>query len=634
MSRPTSADHKNNSLALQAWLHENGGFLHQNISIAFDSSAGWHWEAHANIVPKTPLCTVPHSLTLSYINALVDEKWPIFKASRSKLKIENIGFWYLAVQYVNKETSFWKPYFDCLPRPEHGHSTPLFLDSDEDFAWLETTDVSHTAVKRNAIYREYYEAGISVLQSAGIDTAPYTWDLFRWAVTMFTSRSFSSRALRPDSKYWAAYKTGNAGRREAVLLDFSHVPADDLDFPVLFPVLDVPNHRNNAHVDWSFDPGRFSLSTNQSLEPGNEVYNNYGAKGNDEFLLGYGFCIPDNRNDRILLTLKPPPEGLQERLMEVHPGYFSPECQWKSDKATFRVFGPIIADFTAESIFEQLPGPLLELLIYYLRHERGYEFRFIENPVGYITSPDKEGRPRYQPFLARMLVESLMPKLAKLNATHPSFEPQNERQQQAKIYRDGQIKILHTAINGLKTFTRSLRPESDTLAKASGLVTLEDLLATWAQVGPDTYEEFMECIARNVGTDDAMQLIAAGWEEDIWVLAICYIYKSKINQKGVLSRWIEELVLDYGDPDHGLQGVAGEKGQELMELVDHAITASSSALAGTHWMTGWSAQFLELFGGRILRNESMLMMLPDGYDGERPRIVVYLHGWAPPDNQG
>lgn len=450
---------------------------------------------------------------------------------------------------------------------------------------------------------------------------------------MFTSRSFSSRALRPDdSKYWAAYKTGQSGGRQAVLMDMSHVPAEDLDFPVLFPVLDVPNHDHSAHVDWSFNPGRFSLAINQPVTQGSQVYNNYGSKGNDELFLGYGFCIPDNPNDRILLTLKAPPEDLQLQLKQVCPAYFAPEGEWRSDKATFRVFGPIISDFSAESIFEQLPGPLLELLIYYHRHERGFEFSFIDDSLDYITSPDEYCRPRYQPFLARMLVESLMPKLAKLHATYPSFPPQSAKQQQAKIYRDSQIKILESAISGLKTFTRSLRPQlASPAATASGLVTLEALLAIWEQVNSATYEEFITCIARNVGTTIPEQLIAAGWEEDLWVLAICYIYKSRHQQSGNLAHWLAELLRDYGDPDtDGLRGEAGEKGQELMELVEHAVAASAGALEGTYWMAeGWSKKFLELFGGRVLRNESMLMMLPDGRGGERPRIVVYLRGRAP-----
>jgi hypothetical protein len=112
---------------------------------------------------------------------------------------------------------------------------------------------------------------------------------------MFTSRSFSSRSITPqDSKYWTTYKTGPDGRRQTVLMDMSRVSSADLDFSVLFPAMDAANHHHTSKVDWTFDQGRFSLACAQSIEAGHEVNNNYGPKANDEFLIGYGFCMADN----------------------------------------------------------------------------------------------------------------------------------------------------------------------------------------------------------------------------------------------------------------------------------------------------------------------------------------------------
>lgn len=128
---------------------------------------------------------------------------------------------------------------------------------------------------------------------------------------MFTSRSFSSRAIHPqDSKYWTAYKHGADGRRQTALLDMSKAAPDDLDFPVLFPVLDMMNHDLNSRVHWNFDPGRFTVSIGDAVSDGAEVFNSYGPKSNDELLLGYGFCIPNNTNDKVLMTLKAPPGKL------------------------------------------------------------------------------------------------------------------------------------------------------------------------------------------------------------------------------------------------------------------------------------------------------------------------------------
>lgn len=92
-----------------------------------------------------------------------------------------------------------------------------------------------------------------------------------------------------------------------------------------------------------------------------QLFNNYGPKRNDELLLGYGFCIPNNPHEKILMTLKPPPEELQGDLRRVHSGYFNTDGEWSSEKATFAI-GQIPGDLRKpEDIFEHFPEPLLEV---------------------------------------------------------------------------------------------------------------------------------------------------------------------------------------------------------------------------------------------------------------------------------
>lgn len=160
--------------ALEKWHKDNGGYLHPSTKITKDASSGVHLRAATAIAPGTHVCTVPHSMALSYLNALADDAFPVFKTYRHALKIEAVGFFYLMARYINREKSFWKPYLDTLPSPEEGYTTPLWFD-DEDMLWIEGTDVQYTAVERLAIYKRYYADGIKVLQKSGIDTQPYTW---------------------------------------------------------------------------------------------------------------------------------------------------------------------------------------------------------------------------------------------------------------------------------------------------------------------------------------------------------------------------------------------------------------------------------------------------------------------------
>ena len=164
--------------SLESWFRSHGGYLHRNIRILqapSDSSSGIHYHATGPIPPGTTFAHAPHSLALSYLNALVDDTFPVFAQQRHRFKVEAIGFWYLMVQYVNLERSFWRPYLKTLPAPDSEFTRPLFFEAPGDVAWLEVTDVWHTALARKKVYEQYYNDGIAVLREAGIDGQPYTW---------------------------------------------------------------------------------------------------------------------------------------------------------------------------------------------------------------------------------------------------------------------------------------------------------------------------------------------------------------------------------------------------------------------------------------------------------------------------
>ena len=573
--------------------------------------------------------SAPHSLALSYLNALVDDSFPIFKAHRKDFAVENLGWFYLMTQYIHREKSFWKPYLDTLPRPEAEWTTPLWFDEPADLPWIEGTDVLHTMLGRRKVYEEYYATGVAALKRGGMDTTPYTWDLYRWAISISTSRSFSSRSLQPtDSKYWAAYKTNAQGKRQVVLLDMSRTPAEDLDFPVLFPAMDAGNHEPEARVDWDFtDPGRFTVRTNDATEPDIEIFNNYGPKGNDELLLGYGFCIPGNPNDGVIVTPKPPPSELQLELKSWQPGWFKDRGMWNGEKCTFRLQRP----HNPARIWSELPASLLELLTYIIRHERGLPFVFIDN-VNDDLLQSPEGH-RYLPHIARMIVTSLAPKLQKLQAVDlPPEGPSDAKQRQAAIYRNGQLEILQSLIAALRSFTRSLlKPAS---ANGPRFVTLEGLLELWGQrAQPQTLLDFVGGIEAVSGTADVSALRQAGWEDDVLALAVCCIYLSAetIADGGLneSNQWVLEMLPSYIEPAAPNEATqdpdALARAESLLELVATASQHVDSQTSVWH-DSRWSAALIAEVGGKMLQFESMPIMVPkpDGR-GEEARVVLYVH---------
>ena len=53
-------------------------------------------------------------------------------------------------------------------------------------------------------------------------------------------------------------------------------------FPVLYPVIDIFNHRFGAKVEWQLNGGTFSLYLEEKVEQKQQIFNNYAPKGNEE----------------------------------------------------------------------------------------------------------------------------------------------------------------------------------------------------------------------------------------------------------------------------------------------------------------------------------------------------------------
>jgi len=122
---------------------------------------------------------------------------------------------------------------------------------------------------------------------------------FLTTATYLSSRGFSSTLLSPSS---------------------SLVQQPD-SYPVLIPGIDALNHARAQPVSWvvtcprtvtssssppstvnASQPG-ISFVTHNASKVGAEIFNNYGAKPNSELLLGYGFTLPANPDDTIVLKI-------------------------------------------------------------------------------------------------------------------------------------------------------------------------------------------------------------------------------------------------------------------------------------------------------------------------------------------
>lgn len=167
---------------LERWLRAHPqAVIHPDVHFRYDEQNGVHWRAGSAIKARQRLLTIPHSLSLSYLNALVDEAYPVFRSSRSDFTVEAIGFFYLMLQYINRDTSFWQPYLGTLPAPGT-LTTPLCFD-DDDNAWLAGTDVAATMSQRKQLYEQYYHKGMSRISASGVDVSQFSWSVMQAVVS-------------------------------------------------------------------------------------------------------------------------------------------------------------------------------------------------------------------------------------------------------------------------------------------------------------------------------------------------------------------------------------------------------------------------------------------------------------------
>ena len=86
-------------------------------------------------------------------------------------------------------------------------------------------------------------------------------DLYLWASTIITSRAFSAKVL-------------------SGVVATQNLPEDGIS--VLLPLIDLPNHRPLAKVEWRAGTEDVGLIVLEDIAPSQEISNNYGPRNNEQ----------------------------------------------------------------------------------------------------------------------------------------------------------------------------------------------------------------------------------------------------------------------------------------------------------------------------------------------------------------
>ncbi|KAJ2370087.1 hypothetical protein H4S01_000598 [Coemansia sp. RSA 2610] len=168
-------------------------------------------------------------------------------------------------RFVAGESSFWHPYISILPHEFH---TPLFF-SDTELELLENTPMIYAVKDRRQLMRDELEEILEQIPESTIPRSVLTTENYAWAAAVVSSRSFTKSLI-------------------------SESQSPDEETSVLLPLLDMMNHRPLTRISWIASDSSIGFAAGTALSKGSEVVNNYGAKSNEELLMGYGFCVPGN----------------------------------------------------------------------------------------------------------------------------------------------------------------------------------------------------------------------------------------------------------------------------------------------------------------------------------------------------
>ncbi|CZR58153.1 uncharacterized protein PAC_08044 [Phialocephala subalpina] len=298
------------------WGLWNGIQLHNRVGIYEDPAMGLSFRALGTIPPETQLAVSPPTTALSYLNAVgaLDFKNydspqfpPEFIGGLNDKYPYIIGNFFLMQQFLMREKSHWWQYIQTLPQPDQPErlATPLWW-SDEDLQFLAGTNAELYVERKHKSWTFDYNRGFTELRGRLIDADKYTFDLYKWAATIFGTRSFRpSLTVSVSARLYEHYSTVATTTRIYSLEStkaIEHVREDG--FPILYPVLDIGNHNGKKQMRWSTEPGSwFKLTTTVGIAEGCQIFNHYGTKSNSELLVGYGFMLESSDADIVNLKV-------------------------------------------------------------------------------------------------------------------------------------------------------------------------------------------------------------------------------------------------------------------------------------------------------------------------------------------
>ncbi|KIY73840.1 SET domain-containing protein [Cylindrobasidium torrendii FP15055 ss-10] len=280
-----------------SWLQTHGGKFHRDAQYISNSS-GFTIVAQHDLPADTTVASCPFDLIITSKSA---------RAFLGKfMSGEDISSWnerqllstYLSFHiFLGNDESMnehlpHRAYVQTLPSSDKLMMGVYFTETELN-AFRGTNVYNAIVERREQLQQEWKTCTAAVGRINSAWGHSFTWDVYCASASYVASRAFPS----------------------SLLSDVPSLNVEDSTEPILLPGVDALNHARGQPVSWVITTTggtdkSISLVVHNPITAGSELFNNYGPKSNAEFITAYGFSIPENPDDTMLLKV-PGREGWQ-----------------------------------------------------------------------------------------------------------------------------------------------------------------------------------------------------------------------------------------------------------------------------------------------------------------------------------
>ena len=246
---------------LISWIRNNGGFISDKITPDESSEFNRIMLSNKTISKNELISFIPEKIILSSINPLLNSICRRAYGLYHSSDLECITF-FMTLDKFNK-TSFFKPYYDYLPKFDMGGVPTSF--SEKKLKFYEELEFDlYVGISNHKLQNAYNEEVEKILEEKGIKNP---FEEFKYNYELVKSRNFA----RPGSDFF-------------------------FDLNSCVPFIELLNHNNNYNTDFEFDEKNkgFILKAVRDINLGEELTLSYGNESNINLFVTYGFTLKNN----------------------------------------------------------------------------------------------------------------------------------------------------------------------------------------------------------------------------------------------------------------------------------------------------------------------------------------------------